>query len=659
MNIRKKLNIVLIIVSSFVLFNIITTAYQSKQQYESLQETKVLNELSIYLSAFIHETQKERGASAGYTGSKGKKFATILQKQRLLTDAKYTAFATYLNSIDLNQFSNELQSKINTVTSEFAKVSTIRNSVDTLQLTMKEVLTYYTDMNRYILSSIALNAKGSSEPQLIKGLSAYTNFLKAKERAGIERAVLSNVFARDTFTEVLFTKFITLMSEQKSYTNAFKAIAAKEYSHLYDTTMDAQAVTEVASMRKIALERAQTGGFGVNAETWFKTITLKINLLKQIDDDLGNSNKALVEELSSSLLKGMFLHQGLMILFGLILIAILWSIRHSIIDSVEASLSQMSKISQTQDLRDPISIKNSDDEIADISTAMNTILTTVKETISIAITTSQKTMQESENLEKVVDTLTIKSKKQEEHVAAIQNLVEDVGTHLDSVENAAIGTSEDVTSTLYALNDFVTSLNSVVEQIEGGSERQNDLSDKVSSLTEQAANISEVLSIIGDIADQTNLLALNAAIEAARAGEHGRGFAVVADEVRKLAERTQRSLSEISVNVKMITQNVSEIATQTTASADDMHTTATAAQELIQNAQNTHEKLEETNKNSLDVTKKSIYIATRTKELIEIMKEMVIVSNENNDQRGIVEISANELSIDAQELIEVLIQYKV
>jgi len=120
----------------------------------------------------------------------------------------------------------------------------------------------------------------------------------------------------------------------------------------------------------------------------------------------------------------------------------------------------------------------------------------------------------------------------------------------------------------------LSKVNSGLEKVTQGI---SNLDDMVSRVVNDIDSISSVIALINDISDQTNLLALNAAIEAARAGEHGRGFAVVADEVRKLAERTQKATKEVEVSISTLKQNFSDIKE----SAEDMMEVSNKSSEEI------------------------------------------------------------------------------
>ena len=658
MSIKNKLTLVNLLVVVFSLVIIAITIFKSFSERIDMTHASELNVLSQKLSLLIHETQKERGASAGFLGSKGKKFSDILPKQRVLTTEKNTQLESYIRTLDLSAYSKELQSEIASFRSDMSNLSAIRSKVDALGISVKDEVAYYTGMNAKILNIVSLTAKLANTSELVKSLNAYTNFLKSKERAGIERAVLSATFAADKFGDGMFAKLVDLIAMQDAYMDSFLSIASDDAKSFYKDTIDSPIVDEVNVMRDIAKSKANVGGFGVDSVVWFKTITKKINLLKKVDDALAEQNTHLLQELESASQMKVLSTVAAYTLFALFLSGVLYFVSRGINNSVADSLTKIKFVASELDLTHNV-IVSGRDEISHISGALNDMIIAFKDSVTTSQTVAETTSSESENLTDVVAALATNGVEVDKSIKEINGLVTEVGERLNIVEHDAIAVSEDLKKTSSVLDTFVAKLGEVVLDIEEGSERQQGLVQKVSSLTEQAANIKDVLSIIGDIADQTNLLALNAAIEAARAGEHGRGFAVVADEVRKLAERTQKSLGEIGANVNLITQNVMEIAEETDHTSSNMHHISDAAQELISSSQDTKDNLVITSEKSFDVMDQSTYITGKTKELITNMDGVIEISDRNVLHREEVKRSAGMLLNDAIKLKSELSKFRI
>ncbi|MCK4974288.1 MAG: methyl-accepting chemotaxis protein, partial [Sulfurimonas sp.] len=433
MSIKYKLNLITFLVVSFALVIIALTLNKTFTTKAIISQAKELNVLSQKLSHLIHETQKERGASAGFLGSKGKKFGDILPKQRTLTDEKNTLLESYLSSLDLATFPKELQNDVSSFRADMSKVGQIRSRVDSFSISVKDEVAYYTGMNKKILNIVSLTAKLADTPELVKALDAYTNFLKSKERAGIERAVLSGTFGADKFGDGMFAKWIKLVAEQDGYLDSFLAMATDESKSFYKDKLNSPVVNQVNAMREIAKNKASTGGFGVDSVAWFKTITKKINLLKQVDDKLAQNNSMLLDEVESDANTSAMITLLSYSIFAVAIFIIILTISRGVNRSVRSSLEKIGCVSSNLDLTCDIIVEGKD-EISQISQAINIMIIAFKESVFQAKDVSNATSEESKKLTNVVEELTANATHADSKIVTIGSLVTEIGTRLDAVE---------------------------------------------------------------------------------------------------------------------------------------------------------------------------------------------------------------------------------
>lgn len=229
------------------------------------------------------------------------------------------------------------------------------------------------------------------------------------------------------------------------------------------------------------------------------------------------------------------------------------------------------------DLTKRINIK-ANDEIGAVSHNFDTFIEVLQKLISMGKTSSSENVAVSEQLSTTAVEI---GKRVEEEVATIQKAVTTTN-HIQAIVKENYTATQGVGAEIEMANTKLEEAKKIVlalaNTIVSNSEKEMNLAQKLNALSQDTEQVKSVLTIIADIADQTNLLALNAAIEAARAGEHGRGFAVVADEVRNLAERTQKALVDINATINIVVQSINQ-------SSDEMNKNSESFKEMTHNAE--------------------------------------------------------------------------
>lgn len=425
-----------------------------------------------------------------------------------------------------------------------------------------------------------------------------------------------------------------IAADDRALFNAFNAAHLQYYSLQQEVLKDINAGRAADAKRKIS------GPLTQHADSMMKAMAALIAYNGKGAEDASQRSSDVADEAFSVIVSSL-----LVIIIALIAIAIL--LTRSIVVPLADAVAVAERVA-TGDLTRDIQVSGRD-EPALLLRALSQMQQSLRDTLRKIAASSDQLASASEELHTVTEDTSRGLHQQSAEIDQAATAVNQMTAAVEEVANNAVSTADASKGADQTTRDGRDQVNQALSSIQHLVDDVTGTSQEIEQLASSANEISRVLDVIGSIAGQTNLLALNAAIEAARAGEAGRGFAVVADEVRALAHRTQQSTAEIE-------QMIGGIQDGTGRAVSAMHSSQGRANGTLEVAQSAGQALELIAEAIASINQRNLVIASASEQQAQVAREVDRNLVNIRDLAMQTSAGANQTSAAAQDLSRLAVE---